>query len=84
MKTCAKCGGSMKKGGTMKKMAKGGVQKIVGMPGYNATLYPTSFKKGGPIKTKKYAAGGTSEPEPNPSGKSIGNKLVYLVEHLLL
>ena len=108
MKTCAKCGGSMKKGGAMKKMAKGGVQKIVGMPGYNATLYPTSFKKGGstsfgmlsvkagvdnnpkptaadriagakkkiggPIKTKKYAAGGTSEPEPNPSGKSIGKQ----------
>ena len=94
---------------SMKKMAKGGVQKIVGMPGYNATLYPTSFKEGGatkakkfaalappydkptaadriagakmnkkkiggPIKTKKYAAGGTSEPEPNPSGKSIGKQ----------
>ena len=51
MKMCAKCGGSMKKGGATKKMAKGGVQKIVGMPGYNATLYPTSFKKGGIKKT---------------------------------
>jgi len=52
---CAKCGGSMKKGGATKKMAKGGVQKIVGMPGYNATLYPTSFKKGG---VKKMQNGG--------------------------
>jgi hypothetical protein len=55
MKMCAKCGGSMKKGGATKKMAKGGVQKIVGMPGYNATLYPTSFKKGG---VKKMQNGG--------------------------
>lgn len=55
MKMCAKCGGSMKKGGATKKMAKGGVQKIVGMPGYNATLYPTSFKKGG---VKKMQDGG--------------------------
>jgi hypothetical protein len=55
MKMCAKCGGSMKKGGATKKMAKGGVQKIVGMPGYNATLYPTSFKKGG---VKKMQSGG--------------------------
>lgn len=51
MKMCAKCGGSMKKGGATKKMAKGGVQKIVGMPGYNATLYPTSFKSGGTTST---------------------------------
>lgn len=53
MKMCAKCGGSMKKGGkvtAVKKMSKGG-QTIVGIPGYNATLYPTSFKSGGTTST---------------------------------
>ena len=39
-----------------KTMKKGGItQNIVGMPGYNATLYPTSFKKGG-TKNAKLAA----------------------------
>jgi hypothetical protein len=64
MKMCAKCGGSMKKGGATKKMAKGGVQKIVGMPGYNATTYPTTMKKGGAMK--KMQSGGAN---PNPTGK---------------
>lgn len=56
MKICAKCGGSMKKGGATKKMAKGGVQKIVGMPGYNATTNPITMKKGGATKNAKLAA----------------------------
>ncbi len=67
MKMCAKCGGSMKKGGATKKMAKGGVQKIVGMPGYNATTYPTTMKKGGTMK--KMQPGGATGPNPNPTGK---------------
>jgi hypothetical protein len=37
-------------------MKKGGItQDIVGMPGYNATLYPTSFKKGGTASTTSRA-----------------------------
>ncbi len=61
MKKCMSgCGGKMmSKGGKVspvKKMKKGGItQDIVGMPGYNATLYPTSFKKGG-TKNAKLAA----------------------------
>jgi hypothetical protein len=36
-----------------KRFKKGGItQDIVGMPGYNATLYPTSFKKGGANNAK--------------------------------
>lgn len=62
MKMCAKCGGSMKKGGATKKMAKGGVQKIVGMPGYNATTYPTTMKKGGAKKTLTKAQSGIVVP----------------------
>ena len=48
---CMKCGGSMKKGGVakvkkLKTMQKGGgIQKIVGMPGYNANT--TTMQKGG-------------------------------------
>jgi hypothetical protein len=48
---CMKCGGSMKKGGAAKvKKLKtmqtgGGIQKIVGMPGYNANT--TTMQKGG-------------------------------------
>ena len=48
---CMKCGGSMKKGGAakvkkLKTMQKGGgIQKIVGMPGYNANT--TTMQKGG-------------------------------------
>lgn len=41
MKKCMRCGGKMKKGGT---------QKIVGMPGYNATTNPIQMKKGGTSK----------------------------------
>lgn len=50
MKTkCAKCGGSMKKGGTVKKMAKGGQPlAALTMPGYNANI--TTMKKGGALK----------------------------------
>ena len=50
MKTkCAKCGGSMKKGGTVKKMAKGGQSlAALTMPGYNANI--TTMKKGGSAK----------------------------------
>ena len=64
MKMCAKCGGTMKKGGkvtAVKKMSKGG-QTIVGIPGYNATLYPTSFKKGGAKKTLTKAELGIQVP----------------------
>jgi hypothetical protein len=44
-----KCGGTMQKGGTMNKMQKGGdVQKIVGMPGYNANT--NTMQKGGVAK----------------------------------
>ena len=51
---CMKCGGSMKKGGAakvkkLKTMQKGGgIQKIVGMPGYNANT--TTMQKGGATK----------------------------------
>ena len=61
MKKCMSgCGGKMmSKGGKVspvKKMKKGGItQDIVGMPGYNATLYPTSFKKGGAASTTNRA-----------------------------
>lgn len=49
MKKCMKCGGQ--------KMQKGGVtQKIVGMPGYNATTRPMQMKKGGATKNAKLAA----------------------------
>jgi hypothetical protein len=52
---CMKCGGSMKKGGVakvkkLKTMQKGGgIQKIVGMPGYNANT--TTMQKGGIAKS---------------------------------
>ena len=51
---CMKCGGTMKKGGAakvkkLKTMQKGGgIQKIVGMPGYNANT--TTMQKGGATK----------------------------------
>ena len=51
---CMKCGGSMKKGGVakvkkLKTMQKGGgIQKIVGMPGYNANT--TTMQNGGATK----------------------------------
>ena len=45
----------MQCGGATKKMAKGGVQQIVGMPGYNANT--NTMKKGGVAK-KKYQGGG--------------------------
>jgi len=46
-----------------KRFKKGGItQDIVGMPGYNATLYPTSFKKGGTAKLKKASAGMAVKP----------------------
>jgi len=57
---CMKCGGSMKKGGAAKvKKLKtmqtgGGIQKIVGMPGYNANT--TTMQKGGATKNAKLAA----------------------------
>jgi hypothetical protein len=57
MKKCMSgCGGKMmlkdSKVSPVKKMKKGGItQDIVGIPGYNATLYPTSFKSGG-VKKK--------------------------------
>ena len=50
---CMKCGGTMKKGGAakvkkLKTMQKGGgIQKIVGMPGYNANT--TTMQKGGAL-----------------------------------
>jgi hypothetical protein len=44
MKKCMQCGGATKK------MQKGGSQKIVGMPGYNATTRPMQMKKGGATK----------------------------------
>jgi len=77
MKMCAKCGGSMKKGGATKKMAKGGVQKIVGMPGYNATLYPTSFKKGGSTSFGMLSvkAGVDNNPKPTAADRIAGAKM---------
>jgi hypothetical protein len=78
MKMCAKCGGTMKNGGkvtAVKKMAKGG-QAIVGMPGYNATLYPTSFKKGGAAKSKfgmlSVKAGIDNNPKPTAADRIAG------------
>jgi hypothetical protein len=44
-------------GGTKKKYQKGGgIQQIVGMPGYNATTRPITMKKGGVTKNAKLAA----------------------------
>lgn len=58
------------KGGAIKKMSKGGVQKIVGMPGYNATTYPTTMKNGGAKKSLPKAQDGQATgPNPNPTGK---------------
>jgi len=81
MKMCAKCGGTMKKGGkvtAVKKMSKGG-QTIVGMPGYNATLYPTSFKKGGATKSKfgmlSVKAGIDNNPKPTAADRIAGAKI---------
>jgi hypothetical protein len=66
---------SMKVGGSIKKFA------ALAPPYDKATAADriagakmNKKKIGGPIKTKKYATGGTSEPEPNPSGKSIGKQ----------
>lgn len=61
MKKCMKCGGTHK-------MQKGG-QKIVGMPGYNATTRPMQMKKGG---IKKYQPGGpmTQAPTTPPPASS--------------
>ena len=53
---CMKCGGSMKKGGAakvkkLKTMQKGGgIQKIVGMPGYNANT--TTMQNGGALPSR--------------------------------
>jgi len=77
MKTmCAKCGASMKKGGTSQKMKKGGItQEIVGMPGYNATIRPMTMKSGGstsravkhscPPGTVRSASGGCVSQRPS-------------------
>lgn len=61
---------------SMKKMAKGGVQKIVGMPGYNATLYPTSFKKGGSTSFGMLSvkAGVDNNPKPTAADRIAGAK----------
>ena len=75
MKTCKMGCGKMKAGGTVKKMAKGGVQKIVGMPGYNATLYPTSFKEGGATKAKKFAALAPPYDKPTAADRIAGAKM---------
>ena len=53
MKNCKKCGGTMKKGGSVKKMVDGGSTGLVGMPRYSNN--PRSeqgriLKKGGSIK----------------------------------
>jgi len=68
----------MKKGGkvtAVKKMSKGG-QTIVGIPGYNATLYPTSFKKGGATKSKfgmlSVKAGIDNNPAPTAADRIAG------------
>jgi hypothetical protein len=56
---------------SMKKMAKGGVQKIVGMPGYNATTRPITMKKGGAKKTLIKAQAGRSIVNP----KELSDKI---------
>jgi len=74
---CAKCGGSMKKGGATKKMAKGGVQKIVGMPGYNATTRPITMKKGGATSFGMLSvkAGVDKNPKPTAADRIAGAKM---------
>lgn len=73
---CAKCGASLKKGGTSQKMKKGGItQEIVGMPGYNATIRPMTMKSGGstsravkhscPPGTVRSASGGCVSQRPS-------------------
>lgn len=77
MKKCMSgCGGKMmSKGGKVspvKKMKKGGItQDIVGMPGYNATTYPTSFKKGGAKKTLTKAQKGVIVEDPKKMADKI-------------
>jgi len=69
---------TMKKGGMVKKMAKGG------FPDLNKDGKITKadilkgrgvYKKGG---VKKYQAGGSSGQNPNPSGKSIGKQAAVI------
>jgi len=76
------CGGKMmSKGGKVspvKKMKKGGItQDIVGMPGYNATLYPTSFKKGGATSFGMLSvkAGIDKNPKPTAADRIAGAKM---------
>ncbi len=83
MKKCMSgCGGKMmSKGGKVspvKKMKKGGItQDIVGMPGYNATLYPTSFKKGGATSFGMLSvkAGIDKNPKPTAADRIAGAKM---------
>jgi hypothetical protein len=68
MKNCKKCGGTMKSGGTVKKMAKGGMATTVlgppkkpfaaGIPFFTGAgqTGPESMKKGGAVKKAKLAA----------------------------
>lgn len=62
-KMCAKCGGSMKKGGTVKKvkkMAQGG--QMYGIPQTGTTNYSApTMQKGGMMK--KYKTGGIEDPK---------------------
>ena len=82
MKKCMSgCGGKMmSKGGKVspvKKMKKGGItQDIVGMPGYNATLYPTSFKKGGTASTTNRAVSSSCKggQVKDASGKCVNER----------
>lgn len=74
---CAKCGASMKKGGTTKKMKKGGItQEIVGMPGYNATTRPITMKKGGTsFGMLSVKAGVDKNPNPTAADRIAGAKM---------
>ena len=65
MKKCMQCGGATKK------MQKGGSQKIVGMPGYNATTRPMQMKNGG---IKKMQPGGSMKGELAP--KSVNQRVL--------
>jgi hypothetical protein len=79
-KMCAKCGGSMKKGGTVKKvkkMAQGG--QMYGIPQTGTTNYSApTMARGGMMK--KYKTGGIEDPQPSKSKSALKSPTQQLAQ----
>ena len=79
-KMCAKCGGSMKKGGTVKKvkkMAQGG--QMYGIPQTGTTNYSApTMAMGGMMK--KYKTGGIEDPQPSKSKSALKSPTQQLAQ----